>query len=195
MGPGGLDLPDIIAAAAAAATTQGYATAAAAAAAAASSSVAATAPAARVLSPMKLLHLHFICRVSTNAEITRIWLEVFRAPTKAAALEVLYQYLWAGRKVFRRDFFGSADMLHVCGYLFMFVHGDWFVNPRNDSTCPAGGMSFWTTRQEGGDVGENIFTTEGTITAMDGANVRHEEVTTAKRTKLAVVVGLLMTAT
>ena len=44
-------------------------------------------------------------------------------------------------------------------------------------------------------MGENIASTEGTITALDSANVRHKEVTTATRTKLAVVVGKLITAT
>ena len=72
----------------------------------------------------------------------RIWLEVCRTPTKAAALAVLSQYLWEGREVCRRQFFGSADILHVCGALFMFMHGDWFVNPRHDPDCPTGGMPF-----------------------------------------------------
>ena len=40
-------------------------------------------------------------------------------------------------------------------------------------------------------MGENITTTEGMITALDGANVRHKEVTTAAQTKLAVVVGMI----
>ena len=50
-------------------------------------------------------------------------------------------------------------------------------------------MSFWTTLQGSGNVGDNIASTEGTITDLDGANVRHEEVTTSMWTKLAVVVG------
>ena len=135
----------------AAAATQEYS-----AAAAASPSVAATAPSARVLSPLKLLRLQFICGVATDTKVPRIWLEVCRASTKAAALAVLSQYLWAGREVCRRDFFGSADMLHLCGSLFMFMHRDWFFNPRHDWACPAGGMYFWTTRQGGVNVGENI---------------------------------------
>ena len=130
-----------------------------------------------------------------DAEIPRIWLEVCRAPTKAAALAVLSQYLWVGREVCRIDFFGSTDMLLVCVDLFMFVHMDRFVNPRHNLACPAWGMSFWKICQGGGDVVENIATTEGTIAALDGANVRHKEVTTATRTKLTVVVGPLMTAT
>ena len=77
----------------------------------------------------------------------------------------------------------------------MFVYGDRFVNPRHDPACPAGGVSFWTTRQVGGDVGENIASVEGVITALDGANVRHKEVTTGTRMKLAVVVGPLTAAT
>ena len=86
--PGGLDIPVIIVAAsasAAAAATQGYA----AAAAAASPFVATAAPSARGLSPLKLLNLHFIFGVETDAEIPRIWMELCRSSTKAAALVVL----------------------------------------------------------------------------------------------------------
>ena len=109
--PGVPDLPAIIAAAAAAAAaaaTQGYV-----AAAAASSSVAASTPSSRGLSPLKQLHLRFNCGIATDAEILWIWIEVCRAPTKAAALAVLSQYLWSWMEVCRRDFFDSADMLHV----------------------------------------------------------------------------------
>ena len=42
-------------------------------------------------------------------------------------------------------------------------------------------------------MGENIASTEGTITNLDGANVRHEEFTTVTRKKIAVVVGPLTT--
>ena len=149
--PGVLNIPPIIvaaAAASAAAATQGYAVAAAAA----SPSVAASTPLARVISPLKLLHLQFICGVAMDARIPRIWLEVCRAPTKAAALAVLSHYLWYGREVCRRDFFGSADMLHVCRALFIFVHRDRFVKPRNKPVCPNGGVSSWTTHQGGGNV-------------------------------------------
>ena len=118
-----------------------------------------------------------------------------QAPTKAADLAVLSKYLWAGREVFRRDLFGSADMLHVCGALFMFVHGDRFVNPRHDPACPAGGLFFWTTCQGGGDMGEKIASTEETTMDLDGINIRHDEVTTEMRTKLAVLVGPLKMAT
>ena len=50
-------------------------------------------------------------------------------------MAVLSQYLWVGREVCRRDLFGSVDMLHVCGALFMFVHRDRFVNPRHYPAC------------------------------------------------------------
>ena len=183
-----LDLLTIIAAAAAAATdvaTQGYAAAA---------DATASSPLARVLSPLNLLHLCFICRVGTDAEIPHIWLKMCWAPTKADALAVLSEYLWAGRKVFWRDSFVSADMLHICGALFRFVHRDRFVNPWHDPACPAGSVYLWTTRQDGSNMGGNTVSTEGVITALDSANVRHEEVTYATRTKLAVViVPLIMT--
>ena len=75
-------------------------------------------------------------------------------------------------------------MLHVCGALFVFAHRDWFVNPWLDPACPAGSVFFWTTRRGSGNVVENIASTEGAITALDGANVRHEEVTSATLKKL-----------
>ena len=77
----------------------------------------------------------------------------------------------------------------------MFVHRDRFVNPRHDPDCPAGGVSFWTILQDGGDVVENIASTEEATTALDGANASYEEVTSATRTKLAVLIGPLKTAT
>ena len=77
----------------------------------------------------------------------------------------------------------------------MFVHGYRFVNPWHEPDCPPRGVHFCKTRQGGGDVGDNIASTEGKIVSLDGANVRHEEVKTATRTKLAVVVGPLTTAT
>ena len=86
-------------------------------------------------------------------------------------------------------------MMHVSGALFMFVHGDRFMNPGADPACPAGGLFFWLTRQGGGVLGEEITETEGKITALDGANVRHEEIMSATRVKLAVVVGPWTTAT
>ena len=67
--------------------------------------------------------------------------------------------------------------------------------PRHDPACPAGGVSFCTIRQGDGDVGENIASTEGDITVLDIANVRHEEVMYATWTNNAVVVGPLTTET
>ena len=55
-------------------------------------------------------------------------------------------------------------------------------------------MYFWTTRQGGGIMEDNIASTEGKITDLDGANARHKEVITAMRPKLAVMVGPLTTA-
>ena len=86
-------------------------------------------------------------------------MEVFRAPAKADALALLSQYIRVGRGVLCGDFFGSADMLHFCRALCMFVHGYWFVNPWYKPICPVGGMFFWKTRQGGREVGENITTT------------------------------------
>ena len=68
------------------------------------------------------------------------------------------------------------------------------MNPGADPACPAGGLSLWSTRQGGGVLGEEISETEGNITALDGANVRHKEVMSATRVELAVVVGPQTTA-
>ena len=77
----------------------------------------------------------------------------------------------------------------------MLLHRDRFVNPQHDLDCPSGGVSFWTTCQGDGDMGEIVASTEGAIMSLDGANVRHEEVTSTTRKKLAVVVWPLTTAT
>ena len=138
---------------------------------------------------MMLLHLHFVCRVATHAEVPPIWREVAQAQTKGDALSILNQYLWAGRDVCRRQFYGAADTMHVCGALFMFVHGDRFMNPGADPAYPAGGLSFWSRRQGGGVLGYEIVETEEHIIVLDRVNVWHEEVTSAMRVKLAVVVG------
>ena len=71
----------------------------------------------------------------------------------------------------------------------------WLVNPWHNPDFPAEGISLWTTCQGGSDMGDNIASTEGTINALDRVTTRHEEVTTATRTKLAVMVVPLMTAT
>ena len=97
--------------------------------------------------------------------------------------------------MYRQQFFGAADMMHVCGALFMFVHGDRFMNPGADPACPVRGLSFWSTRQGAGVLREEIAETEGMITALDGTNVRQEEVTSATRVKLVVFVGPRTTAT
>ena len=94
---------------------------------------------------MKLLHLRFVCGVATDAEVPPIWREVVQAPTKGAALSILNQYLWAVTEVCRWQFYGAADMMHVYGALFMFVHRDRFMNPGADPAWPAGGLSFRST--------------------------------------------------
>ena len=62
---------------------------------------------------MKLLHLRFVCGVTTDAEVPVIWREVVQAPTKGASLSILNQYLWARREVCGRQFFSAADIMHV----------------------------------------------------------------------------------
>ena len=42
------------------------------------------------LTPMKLLHLRFVCGVATDVEVPPIWREVAQAPTKGAALSILH---------------------------------------------------------------------------------------------------------
>ena len=85
-GRGGLDIRAIIAATAvAAAAAQGYA--------------AFPLPPSAVrggecgLTPVKLLHLRFVCGVATDAEVPPIWRKVAQAPTKGAVLSILNQYL------------------------------------------------------------------------------------------------------
>ena len=63
------------------------------------------------------------------------------------------------------------------------------MNPGADPACPTGGLYFWSTRQGMGVLREEIAETEGMITALDGINARQEEVTSATRVKLVVIVG------
>ena len=67
--------------------------------------------------------------MNTDTEVPSIWRKVAQAPTKGAAFSILNQYLWAGRDVYQRQFYRAADMMHVCGALFMLFHGDRFMNP------------------------------------------------------------------
>ena len=69
------------------------------------------------------------------------------------------------------------------------------MNPVALPACPAGGLSFWSTRHGAGVLGEEIAETEGMITALDRKNVQQEEFTSATRVKLEVVVGPRTTAT
>ena len=42
---------------------------------------------------MKHIHICFVCRVATDAEVPPIWREVAQALMKGAALSILNQYL------------------------------------------------------------------------------------------------------
>ena len=135
--PGGIDIAAIVGAAVKAATE-------AVAAASAASHLSGT-PSPGSLSPLKLLHLRFLCGVPTNADIPAIWSEVQATTTKQAGLSLLVQHLMSGMGACRKDFFGHADILHCSVPLYNFVAGDRFVNPGENPACPAGGMSMWTT--------------------------------------------------
>ena len=78
----GLDIPAIIAAtttAVAAAAAQGYA-------ASPQLPAAASGGGAHGLTPMKPLHLRFVCGVATDAEVPPIWQEFVQVPTKGTSL-------------------------------------------------------------------------------------------------------------
>ena len=100
MVPGVLHLLVIAAAVAAVAVAAATATQVyVAAAAAASPSAAFTAfaasstfdPSMHILYFLNLMHIRFICRISMDAKIPQIWIEVCQEPTKASSLAVLYQ--------------------------------------------------------------------------------------------------------
>ena len=80
--------------------------------------------------------------MATDTEVLPIWREVAQALTKGASFSILNQYLWAGREVCRRQFFGAADMMHVCNALFMFVH-----NTRRSSDLSILNQYLWAGRE------------------------------------------------
>ena len=84
-------------------------------------------PTIRILSP-KQIYLQFFCGISTNKEITVIWIKVAAEPTKQEGLAILSQYLLSGMESCRRDFHGHTQLLRGGGALYNFVAGDWFVN-------------------------------------------------------------------
>ena len=64
------------------------------------------------LSALKILHLRFLCGVSSDEEIPDIWKEVHASPSYQAGLDLLIQYLMSGMGYYRKEFFGHADILH-----------------------------------------------------------------------------------
>ena len=73
-----------------------------------------------------------VCGVATNAEVLEIWADIADAPTRQEGLATLVQYLMAGMQVFRREFIGHADLLHVFIPLYNFVARDRFTNPEEN---------------------------------------------------------------
>ena len=67
------------------------------------------------------------------------------APIKQAGLANLVQHLISGMAGYQRDYMGHYDLLHCSVPLYNFVAGDRIMNPGENPTCPAGGMSMWTT--------------------------------------------------
>ena len=67
-----------------------------AAASAAASAVTSSSSIPGNLSTLKLLHLRFLCGVSSDTDIPTIWSEVYASSSKQAGLAILVQYLMAG---------------------------------------------------------------------------------------------------
>ena len=97
------------------------------------------------ISKLKWLHLRMVCGVATNTDVPKIWSDVAAAPNKQEGLVTLVQYLMSGMSVFRCNFLGHADPLHVSIALYNFVAGDRFINPGDDPAYPADGLSMWTS--------------------------------------------------
>ena len=100
--------------------------------------VASPAPTPGSLSPLKLLHLRFICGVATNAEIPVICFKVHACTTKQVGLALLVQHLMVGMGTCWHQLFGHSNILHYSVPLYNFVAGDRFVNLGENPACPAG---------------------------------------------------------
>ena len=99
------------------------------------------------LSALKLLHIRFLCELSSNDAIPDIWKEVHSSPSHQTGLALLAQYMVSGMSNYRKEFSGRANIMHCIVPLYNFMAGGRFVNPGENPACPAGGMSTRTTLQ------------------------------------------------
>ena len=79
--------------------------------------------------------------VATNADVAEIWPNVAASPIKQEGLATLVQYLMSSMWVFRQDFMGHANLLHISIPMYNFVTRDRFTNPGENLACPTGSMS------------------------------------------------------
>ena len=105
-------------------------------------------------------------------------------PTKQEGLATLVQYLMSGMRVYRGYFMGHVDLLHISIPLYNFVAGDRFTNPSENTVCPAGGMSMWTSLQSQIDIGYRMTTTDADMAALDGRNAAADQIARAVRIHL-----------
>ena len=66
---------------------------------------------------LKWIHLCFVCGVAMNQDFPVIWIKVAADPTKQEGLAILSQYLLMWKELFRREFHGLDQLLHVRGDL------------------------------------------------------------------------------
>ena len=91
------------------------------------------------------------------------------ASNKQSGVAMLVQYLMGDMTACRRMYLGYSDLLYYSILLYNFTAGDRFVNPGENSACPAGGMvSMWTTLQGVGGVGDRMASVDVDLTTLDG---------------------------
>ena len=117
-----------------------------------------------------------ICGVISNHGIPSIWGNVAAYTNKQSGLAMLVQYLMGDMTSCRRTYLSHSDLLHCSILLYNFVAGDRFVNMGENPTCPAGGISMWTTLQGTGDVGEKMALADVDLTALNGRNALADQV-------------------
>ena len=125
--------------------------------------------------------------VGTNTEVLEIWTEVTVAPTKQEELVTLVQYLMSGIYVYRWDFFGHANLLHVSIPLYNLFAGNRFVNPGDYPVCPTGGITMWISLQGHGNVETRMATLDGDMVAMDGRNFHVDQISRVAKIHLQVI--------
>ena len=93
----------------------------------------------------------------------------------------------SGMAVYWRDYLGYSNFLDCSVPLYNFVAGDRFVNPGENATGPAGGMSMWKILQGKGDIRERMALVDADLSALDRRNAMADQITWVTKVHLQTI--------